>query len=63
MRKIFISYEAAVNVLDKMCEDAHKKENTSYWLGLMNASIALSSLLGDKQTATFVDVEEGEAQK
>lgn len=61
MRKIFIDYEAAVNVLDKMCEDAHKRETTSYWLALMNASIALTNLLGNKKTAVFIDVEEGEA--
>lgn len=63
MKKIFIDYEAAVNVLDKMCEEAHKKQNTSYWLALMNASIALTNLVGNKKVAVWVDVEEEEAQK
>lgn len=63
MRKIFIDYNAAVDMIDKMCEDTTAKENMCYWLGLMNAVVALHSLLGNKQTATFVDVEEGEAQK
>ena len=61
MKKIFIDYNAVMDMLDKMCEDGHKKGNTSYWLGLMDASIALTSLLTNKQTAIFVDVKEEEA--
>ena len=61
MKKIFIDYNAVKDMLDKMCEDGLKKENTSYWLGLMDASIALTSLLTNKQTAIFVDVKEEEA--
>ena len=60
MRKIFIDYNAAVDMLDKMCKDERAKGNMSYWLGLMDAAIAITGLLGEKQKAIFVDVKEEE---
>lgn len=64
MKEYFISYKAAMDAFSELHNSDEAKNDTSFWIGVIEAETAFVQLLLDDDTCVMLDVEKkGESVK